>query len=764
MSAAPAPANERLRLARSIAQAGYRIFPLKPDTKEPATRHGFKDATSDAEQVEIWWTEDPTYGIGLATGMQDNGMFVAVVDVDAKHGGVLAWKQLTRDNSGGWQRYMPIHKTPRAGFHIFGQVDPALGLNASNGFPRGIDTRGEGGYVVLPDSRFIDPDTGEIGNYVCTENNLWSTGPGAFPQWVLDLWLAGPQRETFQRHPSNQPVDGDSPLAWMKANINWFKEIQDDKFTLEADFGGEVRWTRPGKTRGTSLSLHLGDNGGCVVVWSDNCPEWMVDRRCGQPTSDGHWSLNGFQYICARDYGGDVRAAMSGIRLGRMPQRQPPPARQPEGATPAAVGVGERSALDSLCLPEWFWTQRPWLLHLRDAAWSVGSVPDALLAAVIGRISTICSPKWVIPPIIHDEATLDAITVIVGHSGTGKSAPLRRAARLLPSARRDLRFGLGISSGEGMIEAYYGMVDELGDDGKVRKVRKQAFTGVHFTVDEGALLASLGGRSGWTGVDRILTAWSGGALSTPNASAERFRHIEAGTYRFAMTMAIQADLADGLWAGGNTAQGFTGRLTFFSGLSTAVPLPGERPDDPGELLIELPMDAGHHVLTYPAEFCHAIQMADHARKGQIEDPDPLGAHRNLQRTKYAGMFAVTDGRFDVNGDDIALATAIVETSEVLRRWLEARSATAAQRVRDEGNRRQGSDAADREAAHLDRATARVARALVRRVTDDTATRWTEAALEHSLAFRDRAPYFEAALASLVETGLLINDGGWVHLP
>jgi hypothetical protein len=403
-------------------------------------------------------------------------------------------------------------------------------------------------------------------------------------------------------------------------------------------------------------------------------------------------------------------------------------------------------------------------LHLRDAAWAVGAVPDALLAAVLGRVSTLCSPKWTIPAIIHDEATFDLITVIVGHSGTGKSAPMRRAARVVPSKRQDLRFGLGVSSGEGMIEAFYGMVDELGDDGKVRKARKQAFTGVHFTVDEGVLLTSLSGRQGWTGVDRILTAWSGGSLSTPNASADKFRHIEAGTYRFAMTLAIQADLADGLWAGGNTAQGFTGRLTFFSGLSAEVPLPGERPDDPGELRLSLPMDAGPHVLRYPPEFIREIQMADHARKGQIEDPDPLGAHRNLQRAKLAGIMALMDGRWDVDEGDVALGTAIVETSEVVRRWLEQRARNTAQRVRDEGNRRQGSDLADREEAHLDRGTARVARNLVARVTAATDKKVLRSVLREKLPYRDREPYFDAAIESLLDTGLVVEIDGWIHLP
>jgi hypothetical protein len=115
----------------------------------------------------------------------------------------------------------------------------------------------------------------------------------------------------------------------MKANIDWFAELEADGFTVQADFGGEVRWTRPGKTRGTSLSLHPQGNG-CVVVWSENCPEWMVDRRCGQPTSDGHWSMNGFQYICARDFGGDIAAAMSHIPPELMSAKPPVPLRWDE--------------------------------------------------------------------------------------------------------------------------------------------------------------------------------------------------------------------------------------------------------------------------------------------------------------------------------------------------------------------------------------------------------------------------------------------------
>ena len=382
---------------------------------------------------------------------------------------------------------MPIHKTPRAGFHIFGQVDPELKLNASNGFPRGIDTRGDGGYVVLPDSVFIDTDTGEIGSYACTPNNLWSTLAGTFPDYVIELWKAGPQRLSPERHPSARDTDEDSPLAWMKANINWVQELQRDGFVLYADYGGEMRWTRPGKMRGVSLSLHLHGNG-CVVVWSENCPDWM--QLCGQPTSDGHWSLNGFQYICARDFGGDVGAAMSHIRRNLMPA----PPLVPTAQT-ARTGVGGNASATALAvpqLPEWFW-DRPDLAHIRQAAWAGLAAPDATFLHVATRFATTIHPKWMLPL----SGTLDVFGVVIAPSGGAKGLAAKAARRLYPGPAqvRDckIRMDRTISSGEGLVEGFMGSVKV--DDKLERQVVNQA---THFIIDEGTTLIAQLGREGST--------------------------------------------------------------------------------------------------------------------------------------------------------------------------------------------------------------------------------------------------------------------------
>ena len=118
--------------------------------KHPRTRHGVHDATLDEATALNWWRRYPGANIGIATG---NGLFV--IDIDPRHGGSLtALQQLTDDPA-----LTPIVATASVrsggeGLHLYFTCDPNLGLGNSAGLlAPGIDTRGEGGYVVAPPSR-----------------------------------------------------------------------------------------------------------------------------------------------------------------------------------------------------------------------------------------------------------------------------------------------------------------------------------------------------------------------------------------------------------------------------------------------------------------------------------------------------------------------------------------------------------------------------------------------------------------------------------
>src|SRR5262245_64566830 len=69
--------------ALRLVEWGLAVFPLKPRDKAPATRHGFKEATSDPRIVDGWWQGWPDLNIGIATGKASG---VWVLDVDGETG------------------------------------------------------------------------------------------------------------------------------------------------------------------------------------------------------------------------------------------------------------------------------------------------------------------------------------------------------------------------------------------------------------------------------------------------------------------------------------------------------------------------------------------------------------------------------------------------------------------------------------------------------------------------------------------------------
>ena len=67
--------------ALSYANRGWHVFPLQPRSKVPATHHGVKDATTDVDQIQNWWTDNPDYNVGIACGKASN---IFVIDEDNK--------------------------------------------------------------------------------------------------------------------------------------------------------------------------------------------------------------------------------------------------------------------------------------------------------------------------------------------------------------------------------------------------------------------------------------------------------------------------------------------------------------------------------------------------------------------------------------------------------------------------------------------------------------------------------------------------------
>jgi predicted ATP-dependent serine protease len=136
--------------ALKYAAYGLAVFPLKPKSKQPATSNGFKDATTDTEQITAWWDKNPNYNIGIATGSVSGGLMVIDLDRDEDKG---------KDGYGVLREWETKHGelpetatviTGRGGYHLY--FTSLNKFKSKVGLYDGVDIRGEGGYVVAPPS------------------------------------------------------------------------------------------------------------------------------------------------------------------------------------------------------------------------------------------------------------------------------------------------------------------------------------------------------------------------------------------------------------------------------------------------------------------------------------------------------------------------------------------------------------------------------------------------------------------------------------
>ncbi len=130
------------------AQFGFAVFPCRPQAKEPLTAHGCKDSTRDAEQIKAWWKRWPEANVGVATGLRSN---IFVLDIDDRHGGYETLASLEAQH--GRIPQVPTVLTPGGGEHRYFKHPVGAEIRTSAGaIGRGLDVRGEGGYVIAPPS------------------------------------------------------------------------------------------------------------------------------------------------------------------------------------------------------------------------------------------------------------------------------------------------------------------------------------------------------------------------------------------------------------------------------------------------------------------------------------------------------------------------------------------------------------------------------------------------------------------------------------
>jgi bifunctional DNA primase/polymerase-like protein/primase-like protein len=179
----PAPNSKLARSALWYAKhLGWAVFPLATRSKLPGIPEkfggrGLLDATRALEQIGKWWTINPDYNIGIATG-EPSGIFV--LDIDAKRDGEDMLAQIIRQN--GDLPPTLLSRTGGGGLHYIFRHTAGI-RNSASKIGNGLDIRGDGGYIVAP------PSIHESGRPYAwdVDHHPQDAAIAEAPQWLIDL-------------------------------------------------------------------------------------------------------------------------------------------------------------------------------------------------------------------------------------------------------------------------------------------------------------------------------------------------------------------------------------------------------------------------------------------------------------------------------------------------------------------------------------------------------------------------------------------------
>lgn len=254
--------------AVQLADHGFRVFPLQPNSKLPA--HGISwpaFASNIPEKTERRWSNRfANYNIGIATG---HG--ILVLDFDCKDGqpGLISLDMM---DMMGLPRSMRA-TTVSGGMHVYLSVPDDIGISISAGgipdYP-GLDIRCEGGYVVAPGS-VVDGKT-----YAWTEQATLEPAP----TWLIDILKAYTPR-TRERNDDTPSIEMDTDAA-LKRAISYLKGAAPE--AVEGAGGDQATYEVAAQVRdfGVSeeacfelLSVHWNEAGKAVPPWH---PEDLANK------------------------------------------------------------------------------------------------------------------------------------------------------------------------------------------------------------------------------------------------------------------------------------------------------------------------------------------------------------------------------------------------------------------------------------------------------------------------------------------------------
>jgi hypothetical protein len=168
--------SDLLAAALEYAARQIAVFPCLPRGKTPAIARGFYAATTNPETIRRYWRQSDR-NVAIATGVSAGAW---VLDIDGDDG-EASLRELEAKHGRLPETW--VARTGGGGRHLWFQYTGPIPSTAGK-IARGVDTRGDGGYVVVPPSQHASGRSYEWRSY----DQL-----AIAPEWLVSLARAKPR-------------------------------------------------------------------------------------------------------------------------------------------------------------------------------------------------------------------------------------------------------------------------------------------------------------------------------------------------------------------------------------------------------------------------------------------------------------------------------------------------------------------------------------------------------------------------------------------
>ena len=314
------------REAQRLLAAGLSLIPIRPDGSKRATRawKRYQRKPPTAQTLASWFQ----HGEGLALICGAVSASLEVLDFDAPEL-FPPWCALVEELCSGLLARLPLVQTPSDGRHVYhrcpsiqGNQKLAQRLTADGQPETTIETRGEGGYAIIPPSPpachplrrpyvLLRGDLAQIPTITPAERQLLLNAARTFHTYVTPERIVSGTRETPRANGGERDRPGDAYTA----QASWPPLLETYGWQRVGQRGEVTLWKRPGKREpGCSATTNYGGSN-LLYVFSTNAHPFEAEHA---------YTL--FAAFALLAHQGDFTAAarkLVALGYGQPPHRQP---------------------------------------------------------------------------------------------------------------------------------------------------------------------------------------------------------------------------------------------------------------------------------------------------------------------------------------------------------------------------------------------------------------------------------------------------------